>query len=1029
MCQKAYVNGVQKTYLDIAKSAVETFLKYRQRSQDCMGDRYMLLTFEEPPCNVKAGWKENHFTFINELKNLQSNGLTSMGEALKNAFDLLNVNRLQSGIDTYGQGRCPFYLEPSVIIVITDGGRYSHKNGVHQEIIMNQYSGMKLTKEPFRWDQRLFSLVLRMAGNKIDERVEGECELVTNSERKLIVNLSFFQGKVPHDDSPIERMCEVTGGRSYRIKSQYVLNQCIESLVQKVQPGVVVQFEQLLAKDLKDGEVQDLAFQTTKKMIFVAKHPTQKNQFPVGFWPIPEPYWPDPKLINLPQRDAHPRLRIVTPCVDEPPMVRNFPVDKYEVEASPLTLQILSKREPNKCWPVVISNGNYTLEQPFGYLKTCPPFTQVFLIILPYNYSILLPLVNELLHKYNSSPPPDWTYKFSVYLRQTPPYYAPFLRRALNTANVPYNFLQYILPENLDNYLSPSVANYLKTIKNTAKQEQENMCLRVLKQLKMPKPPFHQVETAKLNCGLPLKRDLVSHPQLRETFAKVHSEINLFDNYTIVVPTMNEQGPAKNYRNPFDVPRNDLIDEIARMRENFYKIPTSNINITSKDYGHCLPISDMGNYQEYLKNKETPLREIEPTNVRQHMFGNPYKKDKHMVMVDEADLGEVLMKPLASTNPLAKRAAEVIYRPRKRKAGPIRKDYVFRRLSTDSYSSAGSHDSNDMDDCRSMSDTSSIISDSDDSELTIDLGFNQPSVVEQDFMVDGHVQSFINGENIDDSDDVMIQAQPPIIVNAPYSLNQSMPSPIQSPPTVPTSPTYPPPMPQQNGSAPAALQPPQPPVLPQNDLNDAQEISKILQQCHNGASTNNVSNNISVSNINPISHGNSNSNGNSGILFEPQVIASSHLNQKPATREPDSTHRSGDAIQTPPASHATPNHHTNHSETNHKKQDTQSNNNVKLEEEKHHDDNDDMKEAIREHNLQARKIIFQDIRRPGRDYSQLLEHLDLIKGNLETKLQFIQMCIEESQRFRRKKMADCIQEWWDKYVDRTNSFNSIEFAT
>lgn len=175
MCQRAYVNGVQKTYLDIAKGAVETFLKYRQRSQDCMGDRYMLLTFEDPPSNVKAGWKENHATFMNELKNLQSTGLTSMGEALKNAFDLLNLNRMQSGIDTYGQGRCPFYLEPSVIIVITDGGRYSFKNGIHQDLTLpfNQFTGMKLTKEPFRWDQRLFSLVLRMPGNKVDERVEG----------------------------------------------------------------------------------------------------------------------------------------------------------------------------------------------------------------------------------------------------------------------------------------------------------------------------------------------------------------------------------------------------------------------------------------------------------------------------------------------------------------------------------------------------------------------------------------------------------------------------------------------------------------------------------------------------------------------------------------------------------------------------------------------------------------------------------------------------------------------------------------
>lgn len=175
MSQKAYVNGVQKSYLDIAKGAVETFLKYRQRSQDCLGDRYMLLTFEDHPCNVKAGWKENHMTFINELKNLQCTGLTSMGEALKNAFDLLNFNRMQSGIDTYGQGRCPFYLEPSVIIVITDGGRYSFKNGIHPDITLplNQFPGMKLTKEPFRWDQRLFSLVLRMPGNKVDERIEG----------------------------------------------------------------------------------------------------------------------------------------------------------------------------------------------------------------------------------------------------------------------------------------------------------------------------------------------------------------------------------------------------------------------------------------------------------------------------------------------------------------------------------------------------------------------------------------------------------------------------------------------------------------------------------------------------------------------------------------------------------------------------------------------------------------------------------------------------------------------------------------
>lgn len=841
-------------------------------------------------------------------------------------------------------------------------------------------------------------------------------------------------------------MCEVTGGRSYRIKSHFVLNQCIESLVQKVQPGVVVQFEQLLAKDLKDGEVQDIAFQQTKKMIYVAKHPTQKNQFPVGFWPIPEPYWPDPKALNLPPRDAHPKLRIITPCVDEPPMVRNLPVDKYEVEASPLTLQILSKREANKCWPVVVANGIHTLELPFGYLKTCPPFAQVFLIILPYNYPVLLPLLNDLLHKYNSTPPPDWVYKFSVYFRQVPPYYGPFLRRALSTAGVPYNFLQYILPENLDSYLSPNVATYLKTMKNSAKLEQENMCMRVFKQLKLPKPPYHQIETVKLN-NVPLKRDLVTHPQLRDTFGKMHSEVVPVENLmnVIVVPTVLQQASAKNFRNPFDVPRHDLVDEIARMRDNFFKIPTSGINVCSKDAGHCLPISEMGNYQEYLKNKETPLREIEPTNVRQHMFGNPYKKDKHMVMVDEADLGDVApMKPNANTP--SKKANEPNSRQRKRKPGPIRKDYIFRRTSTDSYTSSDSHSissnnsmfDSDMDDM--ASETSSMRSDDDnDNDLIIDFEFNEPSSVEEEFNMNGHVKNFIEMDPTEDMCEPIASTSPQLSHSVP------IPIPVITPMMAPTLLL---PVPTNNYIAPhltATLQPvtipippPQPPIIVQptpapihtappvaapvmviphhNDMNDTQEISKILQQCHNG------------------SH-----NGSSGGILDTPHQHKSH--RRAAVEKEESDKMEVDIISSPPPPIVTalaPTLHTNNLFVNDTNSNANANADVSIKRENADDvadeeeeesmivDDDEQKENIKQNNLTARKIIFQDIRRPGRDYTLLLDHLNMVKGNLETKLQFIQMCIEESQRFRRKKMADCIQEWWDKYTD---GMSQVAFGT
>jgi integrator complex subunit 6 len=54
MLQRTYIGG-RTTLLDVAKSAVETFVKIRQRSMDSRIDRYMLLTFEETPSNIKAG--------------------------------------------------------------------------------------------------------------------------------------------------------------------------------------------------------------------------------------------------------------------------------------------------------------------------------------------------------------------------------------------------------------------------------------------------------------------------------------------------------------------------------------------------------------------------------------------------------------------------------------------------------------------------------------------------------------------------------------------------------------------------------------------------------------------------------------------------------------------------------------------------------------------------------------------------------------------------------------------------------------
>ena len=70
----------------------------------------------------------------------------------------------------------------------------------------------------------MYALVLRMAGTPPHSQESGH---------------------VANDYSSIDAMCEVTGGRSYAVTSHRMLHQCIDSLVQKLQSGVVIHFEKI----------------------------------------------------------------------------------------------------------------------------------------------------------------------------------------------------------------------------------------------------------------------------------------------------------------------------------------------------------------------------------------------------------------------------------------------------------------------------------------------------------------------------------------------------------------------------------------------------------------------------------------------------------------------------------------------------------------------------------------------------------------------------------------------------------------
>ncbi|KAJ8255583.1 hypothetical protein COCON_G00194470 [Conger conger] len=606
------------TYLDIAKGAVETFMKLRARDPASRGDRYMLVSFEDAPHGIKAGWKENHATFMTELKNLQAVGLTTVGPSLRTAFDLLNLNRLVSGIDNYGQGRNPFFLEPSIIITITDGSRLTGSSGVQDELhlpLITPLPGSELTKEPFRWDQRLFALVLRIPGH---------------------APLGPEPLGVSPDYSAITPMCEVTGGRSYSVFSQRMLNQCLDSLVQKIQSGVVIHFEKtgpdpLPVEDGPEVKSGPQSWHSSHKLIYVRPNP--KTGVPLGHWPIPEAFWPDQNSPTLPPRLAHPQ--VCFSCVDAEPMVIDkLPFDKYELEPSPLTQYILERKSPHTCWQVFVCNSaKYSdLGQPFGYLKASTALTCVNLFVMPYNYPMLLPLLDDLLKVHKFKPTVKWRQSFENYLKTMPPYYIGAVRKALRTIGAPN-----LLADNMEYGMSYSVVSYLKKLSQQTKLEAERVLASVGKGVALEQGI--KIRTRSNGVSLDERKDFTQLLQsIMGDGPACPLDLNPKEFGGFHLAKLNKGLKPQSFRNAYDIPRRHLMEQLSRMRRNLLRAAGGVLRSQDQDQLHSVPIAQMGNYQDFLKQSLPPLREADGDQPKRlHTFGNPFKLDKKGMMIDEAD--------------------------------------------------------------------------------------------------------------------------------------------------------------------------------------------------------------------------------------------------------------------------------------------------------------------------------------------------------------------------------------------------------
>ncbi|GAB5354182.1 hypothetical protein AAMO2058_000097700 [Amorphochlora amoebiformis] len=376
------------TMLDSAKGAIEHFIKIRTHDPNARQDQYLLVTCAE----VVVGWGETINTFIEKVKSLRAYDKSSMAMALNRAFNLLNRFRM-SGVDTYGFGRRPWFIEPSNIILLTDGQisdmEYSYQNqtqdplerfvpSISARCLPGYKDDLFLSKSENRWDQRIFTIILRFPG---------------------IRDISMTQKAYrPH---PVLRYtAEKSGGKILVVRNLRSLLQTMEQHISKLSPTFTCRFECVSDEgeskengviifaegDEGNDEKKDTTFSALNQIHFRVR---------AGHWPIPENFLPEGSselpensVDYLPPRETFPVLSFNLQNIAKPfDSMPSIPFDKYQLAQGPVAQFCAgrsSAKKANISCPVYVRNsmGGNTLDKPFGILaceggvlkKSVPPY-------------------------------------------------------------------------------------------------------------------------------------------------------------------------------------------------------------------------------------------------------------------------------------------------------------------------------------------------------------------------------------------------------------------------------------------------------------------------------------------------------------------------------------------------------------------------------------------------------------------------------------------------------------------------------
>ena len=581
-------NGM--SLLDVAKMAADRMVSSLCRQGGGHGrpqiDRCVLFNGRG---ELVTGLSDPFPLFTKSLMHLEALGSSDLGHTITNVMDAINIQRSGSNGDTFMRGRCPWKSAPWAVFLITDHSACKAFAPAPTRLLPDT----EFVDGLFRWDQRLYALVLGLPG------------VLSNGVGGSGGSAPPFSDGVP-DCPAFTSYCADTGGACTFLRSMAHVNAAADALANALRSGVSVGVS--CARGGADFKTQVFS-------------PTS----PLLFWPFPEDTWIDYSGLTstgngaaggngggnggsntfapIPKRGPHPNI-VLYPAGDCPRIPEKLPADRYELE-SPALAEML---KPGACFVACIAGCMDPYQGGFGFLTPSEAKKgTVVLVVLAPGFQRLLRLVEEYQEK-----SVDWRRRLGEFIKELPLYYHEYLGKALKYIGI-YN----ALPDRSERLIRPDKVDSQVIARRSKVAEKLHFTPASITNLNGP-------PTAPVVGGgfLPGQRNGGGGGTpggLGLTGGKLRIAL---------------------------IPRSQLLQEVAALRNRLFF--ARHEEAEDEEQKHRTPISRMGNFEDYLKRKKElrPVAFKEESPYRKQLFGNPFKKIK---FVDEADV-HILFHTNTNTN-------------------------------------------------------------------------------------------------------------------------------------------------------------------------------------------------------------------------------------------------------------------------------------------------------------------------------------------------------------------------------------------